>query len=210
MSLDLTLARYDIVEDEHHVAPGLDLRIARVRDVNVLVDGITELDADERLPYWACLWPSAVALARRLTLAAYPPTRVLELGAGLGLPSIVAARLGHRVLATDYEADALAFLARNAARNGVELETRLYDLRGEPLPERFPIILASDVLYEARNVLPVVAAVEALLAPAGCLLLADPRRPHLSAFRAEMQGRGYTCTEHLEPEASVLVYRRTT
>lgn len=204
------LARYDVVEDELSLGPNLTLRIARVRDVNVLVDAITELDEDERLPYWACLWASAHALSRHLVAAAHPPTRVLELGAGLGLPSITAARLGHRVLATDYEADALAFLERNAQRNQAVLETLLLDLRRPPALERFPLILASDVLYEARQVLPLVAAVLELLEPRGTLLLSDPRRPHLTSFRTEMEGRGFACTEYPADDAMILQFRRTT
>lgn len=210
MSTSPPLSRYDVVADEVRVAPELRLTMARVRDVNVLVDAITELDEDERLPYWACLWPAAVTLARHLAEASYPPTRVLELGAGLGLPAITAARLGHRVLATDYEPDALSFLAENAARNGVGLETRLFDLRDEPLEERFPMILASDLLYEARQVQPLAAAVDRLLAPGGTLLLSDPRRPHLSAFRAEMKDRGFAATERDFAEGCLLLYRRTT
>lgn len=210
MKLPASLERYDVIEETVEITSDLAFRLMRVRDVNALVDAITELDPDERLPYWASLWPSAIALARHLTRSALPMQPLLELGAGLGLPSIAAAKLGHRVLATDYEVDALAFLEQNAALNGVALETRLFDLRSGTLGARFPLVVGSDLLYEARQVEPLAAAAEKLLSSEGTLLLADPRRPHLSNFQRVMIERGFTLTEYPHDEASICQFVRTT
>src|SRR6185436_16422121 len=56
---------------------------------------------EEYPPYWAELWPSSVALAWAVATAKPAGARVLELGCGLGLPSIAAALSGAQVLATD-------------------------------------------------------------------------------------------------------------
>ena len=97
--------------------------------------------------------------------------RVLELGCGLGLPSLVAAARGAEVTAVDWARDAVDLLRRNAVRNGLALACEVHDWR-RPLPGRFDLALAADVLYERRNVEPVLArlreaAPEALVGLAG-------------------------------------------
>src|SRR5215218_11387501 len=64
-------------------------------------------------PYWSVLWRSGVALAQELDCEALAGARVVELGCGLGLPSIAAARAGATVLATDESTEALELAARN-------------------------------------------------------------------------------------------------
>ena len=146
-------------------------------------------EQEEFLPYWAELWPSAVALARVVAELELEGRRVLELGCGLALPSIVAARRGAEVLATDWSPDALAFARRNAARNGVELRTRLVawgDAATVVHEVPWSLVLASDVLYERRNVAPLLELLPQL---ADEVLLADPGRPALRAFLAGVAGR---------------------
>jgi predicted nicotinamide N-methyase len=108
---------------------------------------------DEFLPYWAELWPAAIALAAALPVVA--GLRVVELGCGLGLPSLVAAARGAEVTATDWAAEAVELLRENAAGNGLSLHTEVRDWR-EPWPQRFDVALAADVLYERRNVEPLL------------------------------------------------------
>jgi predicted nicotinamide N-methyase len=114
---------------------------------------------DEFLPYWAELWPAAHALAAALPDVA--GARVVELGCGLGLPSLVAAARGARVTASDWADDAIHLLRENAARNGLELTAERRDWR-EPWDETFDLVLAADVLYERRNVEPLVARLSTL------------------------------------------------
>src|SRR5436305_1357686 len=83
---------------------------------------------DEFLPYWAELWPAALALANALP-ADLDGVRVVELGCGLGLPSLVAAARGARVTAIDWAADAIALLHTNAAANGLAVDARVSDWR---------------------------------------------------------------------------------
>lgn len=139
-------------------------------------------EREEFLPYWAELWPSAVALARALVALDLEGRSVLEVGCGLGLPGIVAARRGASVLATDWSPDALTSAERNARRNGIELETALLawaspgDLAA---PGPWALVLAADVLYERRNVEPLLELLPRLGVE---VLLADPGRPALPAF----------------------------
>jgi predicted nicotinamide N-methyase len=149
---------------------------------------------DEFLPYWAELWPAGVGLARALDGRALRGVPVLELGCGLGLPSIVAARAGGRVLATDWSAAALELLHDNAARNDVALETMRADwTRPDELLARgpFPLVLAADVLYERRNISVLLDLLPRLVAPAGEIWLADPGRATADVFLALTEAEGW-------------------
>ncbi|PRY13453.1 class I SAM-dependent methyltransferase [Kineococcus rhizosphaerae] len=144
-----------------------------------------EAYADERFaPYWAELWPSALALADAVAGAA--PARLLEFGCGLGVPSIRAARAGHAVTATDWTPTAIDLLTRNAARNAVALTALPWDWTTDPAPLRppFDLVVAADVLYERRQVDTVLAALPALVAPGGQVWVADPGRPAADEFVA--------------------------
>jgi predicted nicotinamide N-methyase len=133
-------------------------------------------------PYWAVLWRSGVALARELDGEALEGLRVVELGCGLGVPSIAAARAGADVLATDACAEALELLERNARANGVRVETATIDwTEADELVGRAPfdLVLAADLLYERASVAPLLSLLP-LLAPEAWL--ADPGRAPAAEF----------------------------
>lgn len=155
-----------------------------------------EFVRDERLPYWADLWPSAIALARWLAAGAserlHRGARALELGCGMGLVSTALALGGARVLATDYYDDALLFARLNAGRNaGVPVETRNVDWRDFPNDlGRFDLVVASDVLYERPHASLLAHAMHLTLAMGGLGLIADPGRIAAEAFVEECRARG--------------------
>ena len=147
---------------------------------------------DERLPYWADLWPSAHALATHVHTMPGRARTLLELGCGLGLVSAVALERGFDVTATDYYADALRFAALNAARHaGVVPRTRHVDWRALP-PDlgRFDVVVASDVLYERPYAALVAHAFATTLERGGEGWLTDPGRIALGAFVEECERRG--------------------
>ena len=107
------------------------------------------------VPYWSVLWRSGVALGRELAGPGLAGLRVVELGCGLGVPSLMAARAGAAVLATDGCDEALELLGRNARENGLGLETARVDwAAADELLARdpFDLVLAADVLYERESV----------------------------------------------------------
>jgi len=157
-------------------------------------DLISEVDfaRDERLPYWADLWPSAIVLADDVASLDGAGRHAIEFGAGLGLPSLAAAKAGFDVTVTDYYEDALLFARRNAARNlGRDVPSVMIDWRALPSSlGRFDLVLAADVLYE-RPYAPLVArAVVGALAPGGMALIADPGRVALNAWLTECTSLG--------------------
>jgi predicted nicotinamide N-methyase len=169
---------------EHVVAlPGRDLALLAPRDGEALLSE-EAFEQEEFLPYWAELWPSALALARVIARRPLTGRRVLELGCGLGLPAIAAALAGGRVLATDWSPDSVAITARNAERNRAALDTAVYrwDTPPESLGPPWPLVLASDVLYEGRNVPALLDLLPRLTAAAGEVWLADPGRAPAARF----------------------------
>jgi SAM-dependent methyltransferase len=134
----------------------------------------------EYMPYWAQPWPASLLLAEavaRWAPADAPPARVLDVGCGLGLVSLLASHLGYQVLAIDQDEDALAFLTESARRNNVPVpETRILDWQKMELGQRFDCIVAADVLYETRHLRPVAELVHDCLTPDGFGLIADPNR----------------------------------
>jgi predicted nicotinamide N-methyase len=166
------------------VVGGVELALLRPSSPEELIDE-TAFEDDEFLPYWAELWPASLALAAALPEVA--GLRVVELGCGLGLPSLVAAARGAEVTATDWAADAVELLRDNAARNRLELRVEVRDWR-EPWDERFDLAVAADVLYEQRNVEPLLERLREL-APRALLGLAG--RP----YEAEFLGRAGSVVE---------------
>jgi predicted nicotinamide N-methyase len=178
--MDTTTSMDDLVEEVIGLN-GRDLRLLRPRDPEALLDEHA-FEHEEYLPYWAELWPSALALARAIGGRALRGARTLELGCGLGLPSIAAALAGGRVLATDWSSEAVRMTAVNAERNGAQLETLVCSwTEPELLLERAPwdLILASDVLYEARNA---DVLLDLLPRLGNDVWLADPGRAHAARF----------------------------
>lgn len=152
---------------------------------------------DEYIPYWADLWPAARMLAKWIfRQPAWPGgLQALEIGCGLGLPGIVALSRGVRVTFSDYDATALDYAANNARLNGFsDFDTLQIDWRYPPRERKYPLLLAADLIYEARNVEPLVGLIRDLLAPTGVCLLTDQDRvsSHILKQQLEREGLPFT------------------
>ncbi len=191
--------RFATVKTELQVA-GRQLVIHRPKNPDDLIFE-DEFTRDERLPYWAELWPSAIVLAERLARERGDGRRLLELGCGVGLGSIIALECGFDVLATDYYTEALEFTRLNALANGQRPPaTRLVDWRDFPNDlGRFDVVIASDVLYERANSPLVAAAFANTLKPSGLGVLTDPQRKVAALFpgACELFGLEIVATDHI-------------
>jgi predicted nicotinamide N-methyase len=174
--------RFVTINDDVRIG-SRDINILRPRSAEDLISD-SDFERDERLPYWAELWPSSTILANFILADTHPKGTLVEIGAGVGLVSIAATIAGHDVTATDYYEDALAFTRANAFRNiGREITTAHLDWRDvSPEFPRFDIVLASDVLYESRYAPLVSGVIDRLLAPHGVAYVADPGRVASAAF----------------------------
>jgi predicted nicotinamide N-methyase len=179
--------------------------------------------ADDYMPYWAHLWPAAMMLGQwllrhvddpRLGREAGlppPPARAMEIGCGLGVPALLAAKAGYCVTAGDYDADAMNYVQANAQCNGLRLRAVQMDWRRPP-PERYPLILGADVLYERRSHAPILELLRLCLETVGLAALADPNRSAADPFLFDAPAAGWTVrTEPVQWEGSsgrIILLRR--
>ena len=186
---------FDTIEEVFTIG-GREFVLVRPRNAD---DLITEADyvKDERLPYWADVWPSSMMLAERLLDEKGAGRSLIELGCGSGLCACAAALSGFEVLATDYYDDALRFTELNTRVNaGRAVRARHIDWSAMPADVgTFDVVLAADVMYEPRYPAMVATAIDRLLAPGGHALLADPGRIAFPDFIAECSARGLAITD---------------
>ena len=156
--------------------------------------------ADEYVPYWATLWPSARMLAKAVVREPWErhpqPVRVLEVGCGLGLAGVACLARGLDVTFSDVDETALTFAAGNARLNGFSagFRTRPIDFRCPPDDTQYPVVIGSDLMYEERLVGPLVGLLRAVLAPGGVCLIADPDRAAARVFKWKLEEAGYAVT----------------
>jgi|CXWL01.1.fsa_nt_gi SAM-dependent methyltransferase len=174
---------------------GMSLRIASMRDATHLLD---EPDCAKRFleadmaPYGVELWPAALMLAEYIARDYAGPHRALEIGCGLGLVSLVAARLGWSVVAGDHEPTALVFARHNALLNDIpDIRFVELDWNVPPNANRFARILGADVLYQLNNHAPILNCLDRLLEPDGVALIADPNRGVADRFPAAAAAAGF-------------------
>lgn len=166
------------------------------------VEALTSLALDslrrQTDPYWAYMWPSAGALVQVVGAVPFEGLRVLEIGAGLGAPGLVAAARGADVTVSDARPEALELIQRNAARNGLSVEARILDWTDPPEDiGTFDRILASDVLYEDGMLRDVLRFARKALSPDGALLIADPHRIPASGIRGAGILAGFDTKSHV-------------
>ncbi|CAN5730231.1 methyltransferase domain-containing protein [soil metagenome] len=176
------------------------LLVTRPADTDALLDHAAA-DPEQNLPYWAELWPSGIALAAAI-LADPDAVRgqdVLELGCGVGITAAIALAAGANLLATDYSQESLLLTNITCLRHtGVEPRTMRLNWRGPPStlleghPHGFPVVLAADVLYERRDIEPLLDLFDRIVAPGGVLWLAEPGRPPASIFLETASRRGWS------------------
>lgn len=187
------------------------LEIATLEDLNRTIDdlfALLEREGKPELleslcPYFGVVWPAARALTERLTESPElfrGDVRVLELGSGLAIPSLLCARMGASVTVTDFHPEVPRFLERNLALNGIDPKKVTYrsldwklapaGTRAGLMGEDWDLILASDVLYEREHPELLAAVLHQLMGPQTVTWIADPARPYLQAFTDAARSRG--------------------
>jgi predicted nicotinamide N-methyase len=189
---------------ERLALPGGAAAVARPRDWGALREA--EKEAGRDTPYWAVPWSSGIALARALAREDLGGRRVLELGCGLGLGSMGAARAGAAVLALDGSPDAVVFAAHNLALNELGGETALGAFSAAPAGP-WDLVIAADVLYLRDNVGVLLALLPRLLGEAGEAWLADPGRAGAKDFLAGARARWHLRSEADPDRPQVTVHR---
>lgn len=174
----------------------VEVRILRVTNIDELFDelvakGKDSLEVkDERIPYWADLWPSAIALSKYLVQHRMIRSgmKILEIGCGLGLPGVVAAKLGAKVTFSDYVEEPLEFAKHNCMLNEISNASfMLADWRNMPDEIDAEIVLASDVAYERRSFEHLSSLIGDMTAKGKTVLLSEPGRKFAEPFILELE-----------------------
>lgn len=190
-------------------AGGVDVFV--VDDLEALVDRAALLrDADiPEPPYWAHLWVGSRALARHLAASPRRFARAVDLGCGVGLAGLVAARRGARTTFLDYAPAALGFVRASAARNGLDADLVVGDLCRPPFRTTFDLCLAADATYDPRLQRALAAFLVDHLAADGVAWCAESVRTVDRGFADACRAGGLVvvesqCTEPDEGAAAVV------
>lgn len=142
-------------------------------------------------PYWAKIWPSAIALAKFLANRPdlYSGKTVIELAAGLGLPSLVTAKHAGKVITSDYIPAAVDVIKKSVIHNRYT-KMEVLELDWNSLPEKLQgdLLLLSDINYDQAEFLRLKLLVEKFIGQGTTILLATPQRltakPFIAAIAA--------------------------
>lgn len=186
-AIDASLRRRFRVAQTDVPIHGRSLSLLHPVSAEDLIDE-ADFERDERLPYWAELWPSSRVLGARVLEEPGDGRSLLELGCGAGLVSTCAALGGFEVCASDYYEDAVRFARLNVWRNTHRVaHGLLLDWRRLPIDlPTFDCVVASDVLYERPYGALVARVIAAALKPSGTALVADPGRVGRDDFTREI------------------------
>jgi predicted nicotinamide N-methyase len=189
---NVTLASFDDLTLDTVSIPigGREWRVDCVTDQGRV---LAYAETDAQAPYGLLLWESAIALARSLhhRPALVANKQVLELGAGIGLPGLVARSLGAEVWQTDHMTAALEVARLNARANDVGgISHFIADWTQWSDDRLYDVILAADILYERAMQPSVLSIFRRNLAPDGFVLLADPGRQQSIELLARLEDEG--------------------
>lgn len=148
-------------------------------------------------PMFGMIWPAGIALADEMSRFPIAGKRILEVGCGIGLPSMVLQQRGANITASDWHPLAEEFLRHNTDLNGlapIHFSNASW-LGPNPHLGRFDLIIGSDLLYERDHPELLAGFLASHANPACHILLTDPGRTNCSPFSTYMEAQGYTRTE---------------
>jgi len=173
-SLEMFHKKYE-TDTTELVINGRKFQMLLPKDLTGFIDSN---DVLHDFPLWAKIWPASWVLAGFLAeMPAAAEKTMLEIGAGVGLVSVVAASFGHRITMTEYNPDALQFAHANAVINGCPtLPIFRLDWNRPGLADTFDYIVASEVTYKKEHVSSLVNLFRTCLKPDGTVYLAGEMR----------------------------------
>lgn len=191
---------YQVKFEDYRIG-GRDYRIRSLRDRQQYPDSFSEADhpgiSAANWPLFGVIWPSGQMLAQHMSTYAVDGLRILEVGCGLALASIVLHSRGADITVSDYHPLMPSFLAANLALNGLgEIGSIAGDWTGEEAaPELFDLIIGADLLYEREHYAMLSAFIDRHARPVAEVIIVDPGRGYAGKFCRSMQALGYSCTQ---------------
>ncbi|MCC6383634.1 MAG: methyltransferase [Bacteroidia bacterium] len=203
----LSEGHFEAVQEDI-VISGETYRITKVTNFDELFERMVSENTEsgnneDNIPYWTEIWPASIGLSEFIAenQELVQKKKVIELGCGLGLPGIVAARMGAAITFSDLQPDALYFACLNAEANGVnDAAYKIENWKRTSIENEYEVLIASDVSYE-RTAFPfLIKAFRNLLIPKGIVLLSEPGRQYARSFFSLLSNNGFRCTHHIKRE----------
>lgn len=198
--MDRTAHGYEVETTRYQIGPAsYQIRTLRDRRQFSDPDGCAERVgiSSASWPIFGVVWQAGLALAEEMTRFPITGKHILEVGCGIGLPSLILQQRGANITACDYHPLTEEFLRQNTDLNGLAPIPFFNAPWLNPVVElgRFDLIIGSDLLYE-RNHPALLAGFLADHARPTCqILLADPGRNRCGQISAKLISQGYGCTE---------------
>lgn len=145
-------------------------------------------------PLFGVVWPASKILATTISVLELDGKRVLEIGCGIGLSSIVLHQMGVDITASDYHPLAKEFLDENVLSNDlspIKFQTGNWETEN-PLLGEFDLIIGSDVLYEPAHASQVSSFIDTHSSVGVDVIIVDPNRGNRSSFTKKMIALSYT------------------
>lgn len=182
--------------------------------VKEIYTSLLNLDPNTPFPFWAKLWPSSIALLD--VLEAHPHLiqnkHVLEIGAGIGLPSLMMAGIAKSIQLSDYDKEAVALLQKNIEhlqlKNAEALQLDWNNMPGNLNPD---VILLSDVNYDPGQFDVLIHLIDKFLTQGSSIILSTPQRimasPFVQRLEASIMERHEAMVDEngIQKEISILV-----
>jgi predicted nicotinamide N-methyase len=191
---------YSVETSTHRIGPE-DYHVRALRNLQQFSDPDGHAEqagiSSAAWPIFGVVWPAGIALAQEMSRFAFAGMKILEVGCGIGLCSLVLQRRGADITASDYHPLAEEFLRFNAALNGLPPVKFHQAPWAGPNPDlgRFDLIVGSDLLYERGHPALLSAFLACHTESAAQVILADPGRARCGQFSSKMNAEGYSRTE---------------
>ncbi|MFD1215673.1 MULTISPECIES: class I SAM-dependent methyltransferase [Microbulbifer] len=152
-------------------------------------------------PIFGVVWPSSMVLAHYICDYETGSKRILEVGCGMALSSLLLNKQCADITATDYHPEVNVFLQRNALLNeGKPIAFEQVDWAdSNDTLGLFDLIIGSDLLYEDEHIELLATFIENHAKPSCEVIIVDPGRGRKNKLTALMQNYGFT-SEHRKPE----------
>jgi predicted nicotinamide N-methyase len=193
--------RYQTIEFDE-----LDIHIRSLRDKQQFSDTLGEAEmlgiSSAQWSLFGVVWDSSQVLAHEMLAYPIAGKRVLEMGCGMALSSLLLNARGADITATDYHPEAGSFLAENTRLNNGRHIPFLRTSWAESHPGlgQFDVLIGADLLYEQQHIEQLSGFIQRHASPQCEIILVDPGRGHYTGFTKKMQSLGYVHSRH-KPEA---------
>jgi predicted nicotinamide N-methyase len=192
----------------------ISLNLCMLADRQQFSDDAGEADklgiSSAQWPLFGVVWDAGNSLARHLVDVDVTGKRILEVGCGIAVASLLLNRRGANITAMDYHPEVRHFLDRNIELNGDRPIPFVQGSWNDDLPElgEFDLIIGSDLLYEQEHAAQLADFVLRKLASGGRIIIADPGRGYRGRFTRHLEAAGLTCQIKTVEKVQLLTYER--